>query len=108
MDDLESVNQSEISQKEKQPLYIKTYMWNLEKWYWWTYLQGRDRDTYIENGHVDPRLGREGMTWEISIGMCVYVRVCECVCMYGYARTCVYMYVCMYTCSIGMQWEPAV
>ena len=57
---------------------------------------------------MDPGLGREGMTWKISIGICVYVRVCECVCMYVYACTCVYMYVCMYTCSIGMQWEPAV
>ena len=48
------------------------------------------------------------MTWEISIGICVYVRVCECVCMYVYAHTCVYMCVCMYTCSMGMQWEPAI
>ena len=31
--DTESVIQSEVSQKEKQILYINTYMWNLEKWY---------------------------------------------------------------------------
>ena len=30
--DLESVIQSEISQKEKQILYIPAYFWNLEKW----------------------------------------------------------------------------
>ena len=31
--DLETVIQSEISQKEKkQRSYINTYMWNLEKW----------------------------------------------------------------------------
>ena len=31
--DLESVIQSEVSQKEKKILYINAYMWNLEKWY---------------------------------------------------------------------------
>ena len=31
--DLETVIQSEVSQKEKQISYVNTYMWNLEKWY---------------------------------------------------------------------------
>ena len=32
--DLESVIQSELSQKEKTQIsYINSYMWNLEKWY---------------------------------------------------------------------------
>ena len=32
--DLESVIQSEVSQKEKKQIpYINPYMWNLEKWY---------------------------------------------------------------------------
>ena len=32
--DLETVIQSEVSQKEKKKVsYINTYMWNLEKWY---------------------------------------------------------------------------
>ena len=30
---LETVIQSEVSQKEKQIPYINAYMWNLEKWY---------------------------------------------------------------------------
>ena len=30
--DLETVTQSEESQKEKQILYIDAYMWNPEKW----------------------------------------------------------------------------
>ena len=30
-------------------------MWNLEKWYRGTYLQGRNRDIDIENGHVGGR-----------------------------------------------------
>ena len=28
-------------------------MWNLEKWYRWTYFQGRNRDADIEKRHVD-------------------------------------------------------
>ena len=31
--DLETVIQSEVSQKEKQISYINAYTWNLEKWY---------------------------------------------------------------------------
>ena len=38
-------------------------MWNLETRYRLTYLQGRNRDTDVENGHVD-------MNWELGIDMC--------------------------------------
>ena len=64
--DLECVIQSEVSQKEKkQVLYINTYMWNVEKWYKITRLQGRNRDIDIENGYVDIAGEREGgMDWE--------------------------------------------
>ena len=31
--DLETVKQSEVSQRETQILYINTYLWKLEKWY---------------------------------------------------------------------------
>ena len=44
--DLEPVVQSEVSQKEDNK-YIKVYMWNLEKWYQWTYFQGGDRGTDV-------------------------------------------------------------
>ena len=32
-------------------------MWNLEKkkWYRWTYLQNRNRDTDLENKHMDTK-----------------------------------------------------
>ena len=33
-------------------------MWNLETWYRLTYLQGRNRDTDVENGRVDIEGGR--------------------------------------------------
>ena len=31
---------------------MNAYIWNLEKWYRLTYLQGRNRDTDTENGLV--------------------------------------------------------
>ena len=43
------------SEREKQISYINAYMWNLEKWYKWFYLQRRNRDMDIENKHVDPK-----------------------------------------------------
>ena len=51
---LEPDIQSEVSQKEKRQIsYIKLYIWKLEKWYWWTYFQGRNRDRDLENRLVD-------------------------------------------------------
>ena len=47
--DLESVIQSEVSQKEKNISYINAYVWNLDRWYRWTYLQGKNRDTNVED-----------------------------------------------------------
>lgn len=55
--------QSEVSQKEKK-YHILTYIWNLEKWYWWTDLQGRNRDA--ENGLVDTAGEGEGGTIDMS------------------------------------------
>ena len=67
--DLESVIQSEISQKEKNKYRILLYMWNLEKWYRGTYLQNINRDTDVENKRMDAKgEGKEcGMHWEIGI-----------------------------------------
>ena len=42
-------------------------MWNLEKWYRWTYLQGRNRDVDVENRHVDMGRRGDGMNCEIRI-----------------------------------------
>ena len=58
------------SEREKQILYINTYMWNLEKCYRWSYLQRRNRDTDVENKHMDSKreagvgwIGRLGLTY---------------------------------------------
>ena len=49
--------------------YVNTYMWNLEKWYRWSYLQNRDRD--IENKGMDTKgekqLGRTGRLESIYV-----------------------------------------
>ena len=63
------------SEREKQILYINAYMWNIEKWYRWTYLQDKNRDTEVENGHVDTgEEGEGGTNWEIRID--VYTLPC--------------------------------
>ena len=51
--DLETVIQSEVSQNEK-----NAYMGNLDKWYKWTGLQGRNSDTDVENKHKDTKGGK--------------------------------------------------
>ena len=35
-------------------------MWNLEKWYKWSYLQNRNSDTDVENKRMDIKEGKEG------------------------------------------------
>ena len=50
-------------------------MWNLEKRYRGTGLQGRNRDTDVENKRTDTKGGKRrgggggGMNWEIGIDM---------------------------------------
>ena len=55
------------AEREKQILYINAYIWNLEKWYWWTYLQERNEDSDIKNGLVDPVGGEKGKNGESGI-----------------------------------------
>ena len=55
------------SERERQILYINACVWNLERWYWWTHLQGSSRDADIENRLVDTvGEGEGGMNWESS------------------------------------------
>ena len=58
---LEPIIQSEISQKEND----KYCIWNLERWYQWSYTQG---DTDVKNRLLDSvGEGEDGMIWENSI-----------------------------------------
>ena len=56
------------SERERRISYINTYIWNLEKWYWGTYLQGSNGDAHIENRLLHRLEGREnGIIWGSSI-----------------------------------------
>ena len=53
---LRKANQSE---REKEISYINIHMWNLGKWYRWSYLQSRNRDTDEENKCMDTKGQKE-------------------------------------------------
>ena len=56
---LEVIMQSEVSQKEKSQIwYINTDIWDLERWYWLTYLQGSSGDADVEKRLLDT-VGKE-------------------------------------------------
>ena len=59
---------TEWSKSEKEISYIKAYIWNLERWYWWTSLKGRKGDRGIENSG-----GRRGTNGESSIHTLLYM-----------------------------------
>ena len=51
------------------------YVLNLEKWYRWTYFQGKNRDADVENRHVDTMGGGhwdewEDLDWRMCSAMC--------------------------------------
>ena len=52
------------SEGEKQTSYINAYIWNLEIWYWWTYVQGRNGDADTENRLVGTAGEGKGGTME--------------------------------------------
>ena len=73
---LEPVIQSEVSEREKQILYIETYVWNLERWYQWSYVQGNKGDTDIKNRRLDSvGEGEGGVIWDNSIVTCNFFKV---------------------------------
>ena len=55
--DLEITILSKVSQR--QTSYETTYMWNLKRWYTWTYLQNRNRVTNVENKLMVTKEGSE-------------------------------------------------
>ena len=64
---LQSITQTEVSQKEKNK-YINAYIWNLERWYQRTHLQGSNGDADTENRLVDTGQVREsGMNGESNM-----------------------------------------
>ena len=58
------------SERERQILHINAYIWNLERWYRLSYLQGIKGDTDVKIRLLDSVGEGEGMLWENSIGTC--------------------------------------
>ena len=55
--------------------YVNAYMCNLEKWYRWTYFQGKNGDADAHKGHVDTDgKWQNGVNWEVWID--VYTLPC--------------------------------
>ena len=55
------------SERQKQISYTNVYIWNLERWYWWTYLQG-------SSGHGGVRRGWDDWRGEHGNIYCRYVQ----------------------------------
>ena len=69
--------ESSESEREKQILYINAYMWNLEGWYRWSYLQSRNRDADKQNTFMDPRGERgSGRQREVEMDTCTLLTLC--------------------------------
>ena len=69
---MKPIIQTEISQKEKgKYCNINAYIWNLERWKWWPYMQVDKGDTDINN-RVLHSVGEDkgGMIWEKSFETC--------------------------------------
>ena len=62
-----------VSPNEKRKLLcINTFIWNLERWYWWTYLGASSGDTDIENRLVT-QPGKESVGWiERVVWKCIH------------------------------------
>ena len=73
MDETEVYYTERSKSERKIPVqYINTYIWNLERWLWWPYMQDSKRDTDIKNRFLDS-VGEDegGMIWENSIETCI-------------------------------------
>ena len=64
------------SDRERQISYDIAYMWNLKKWYKWTYLQNRNRVTDVENKlmvTMGERRGKDKLgDWDWHIHTTIY------------------------------------
>ena len=61
------------SEREKQISYVNACIWNLEKWYSWTYLQGSNRDADLKKGLVDTiGEGEGGMNETVALKHMLY------------------------------------
>ena len=63
-------------ERERQKSFINSYIWHLEEWYCWAYLQGRDRNADPEDRLVDTATeGEDGTNWKSSVE--TYISICR-------------------------------
>ena len=56
------------SERERQILHINAYIWNLERWYQWSYINGSKGDPDVKKRLLDSvGKGEGGMIWENTI-----------------------------------------
>ena len=55
--------------------FYQKYMRNVKKWYRWSYLQSRNRDTDVENKHQYQEEMRGGVSWETETGICRLLQI---------------------------------
>ena len=60
------------SERETPIEYINSYIWNLKRWRWCSYMRGHKRDTDVKSRLLDSvGEGEGGTTWENSIETCI-------------------------------------
>ena len=79
--ELETVICSEESQKEKNKYCILFHIHRiLKKWHRCFYLKISNRNTNVENNHMDIKVGRRGgMNWEIKINIYINTLLMLCI-----------------------------
>ena len=70
------MTQSKWSQKGKDKYPILTHMYGIERWYWWTYLQGSNGDTDIDKRLADSSGDGEGEMNRVS-SINIYITWCK-------------------------------
>ena len=75
---LEPIIQWSKSEREKQMSHINTYIWNLERRYWWAYLQSSNADANIENKQICGHSGGRGKRDELKEQLWnIYITICK-------------------------------
>ena len=62
---------SEVTQKGKDKYHDIAYMWNLKKWYKWTYIQNKNRSTDTDSKVFASKGESRGVNLETRIKICV-------------------------------------
>ena len=63
-------------ERERQIVYVNAYAWNLERWYWRSYVQGSKGDTCVKDRVLDSvREGERSTIWENCSETCI--TICE-------------------------------